>query len=421
MSKMRETNKITASKKLKNKFFKNIFFNRAYTPGDLVLVDKEKILKSVAFKKIKFKESSSEDKLIVSVFSEFGCEAIAIHYLIPEIVKENPDKKIIVVGWQGRSFLYSHLVHEFWEIAPEYMFLKDCAKAFHNDSKNIKWIEKKLKDYGNVITSIELGNKALLVSCRKCGSTFGGDRKCYQCRFCYSDDLKHSLLSDPIKAKEKYIPVSYSGLKYYKKAKKLIKKNTVALFVRGRKAYGRNLNHEQYKQIVDDLIFMGFNVLWLGEKYTTFNLENDYKDKFINLCDHPDFDDIEFVLAILQRCAFSLQFWTASTRLSAMVNIPYILVESPDQIFGRGQEGQRIILATREESKKKIIFCNHKKVIDNFWDFRGLLKWQINNFVKIGDYSDVIGLVDNYDAVKLNYLHNNNFWREAFKKSTNIF
>jgi hypothetical protein len=421
MSKMRETIKTSVATRVKNVFFKNVFFNRSYTPGDLVLVQKEKRFKSVSFKKIKIKDCSFEESIIVTIFSEFGCESIAIHYLIPEIIKKNPNKKIIIVGWQGRSFLYSHLVHEFWEISADFMFLKDYAKAFHNDSKNVKWIEKSLTQYGKVITSLELGNMALLVKCRKCGSTFGADRKCFECSFCKSDDLKHSFFSDPVKAKEKYVPVPHSSLKYYKKAKKLVKKNTVALFVRGRKAYGRNLTPEHYRQIVDDLIKLGFNVIWLGEKYTTFDLQNDYKDKFINLCNHPDFDDIQFVLAVLRKCVFSLQFWTASTRLSAMVNLPFILIESPDQIIGRGQEGQRIILTTREESKKKIIFCNHQKVIDNFWDFKGLLKWQIYNFIKIGDYSDVIGLVDNFDAVKTNYLHNNNFWQEAFKKSTNIF
>ena len=418
---MRKTNKNVASKKINKNVLKNVFFNRAYTPGDFVLVEKEKRLKTVTFKKTKFKESENKENLIIIVFSEFGCEAVAIHYLIPEIVSKNPNKNIIVVGWQGRGFLYSHLAHEFWEIDSKYMFLKDYAKAFHNDSKNVKWIEKSLKEYGEIITSSNLGNMALAVKCRKCNAEFGADRKCFQCSICNSNDLKHSYFSDPIGAKDKYVSVPSLGFKYYKKAKKLIKPNSVALFVRGRKAYGRNLTPEQYKQVVDDLISLGYNVVWLGEKYTTFDLDNDYKDKFINLCNHPDFDNLEFVLSVLQICKFSLQFWTASTRLSAMVNTPFIIIESPDQVFGRGQEGQRLILITREESKKKVIFCNHKIVMDNFWDFRGLLKWQIYNFIEVGDYSDVIGLVDNYEAVKANYLTSDNFWREAFKKSTNIF
>ena len=419
---MRETDKIITDKKIKRNFLNGVFFNRSYSPGDLVLVEKEKKIKTVSFNKIKFKKDSKEkEKIFILAFGEFGCESVAIHYLIPEIVKDNPNKKIIVVGWQGRSFLYSHLAHEFWEIGSDYMFLKDYAKAFHNDSKNIKWIEKSFGMYGEIITSMQLGSMALLVKCRKCNHSFGADRKCFQCDSCNSTDIKHSYLSDPISAKEKYVSVPPSNFKFYKKAKKIVQKNTVALFVRGRKAYGRNLKPDHYEQIVDDLIGMGYNVIWLGEKYTTFDLDKNYNGKFINLCKDSDFDNVEFVLSVLQLCKFSLQFWTASTRLSAMVNLPYMLIESPDQIFGRGQEGQRIILTTREESKKKIIFCNHKKVLDNFWDFRGLLKWQIHNFIQVGDYSDVIGMVDDYEAVKSNYVNNNNFWREAFKKSTNIF
>ena len=418
---MRKTNKTVSSKPIKKRIYNRIFFNRSYSPGDLVLVEKEKKLKNIKFKKIKFRNDfDDKEKLLVLVFSEFGCESVAIHYLIPEIISKNPDKKIIVVGWQGRSFLYSNLAHEFWEIEPDCMFLKDYAKAFHNDSKNLKWMEKSFKQMGKVITSLELGNMALMVKCRKCKAEFGADRKCYECSNCKSQDIKHSYFSDPISHKDKYVPIPSLSFKYYKKAKKIVKKNSVALFVRGRKAYGRNLNPNHYEQIVDDLINMGYNIIWLGEKYTTFDLKNNYKEKFINLCNDPDFDNIEFVLAVLQNCVFSLQFWTASTRLSAMVNIPFMLIESPDQIFGRGQEGQRLILTVREEAKKKIIFCNHKKVLDNFWDFRGLLKYQIFNFIKTGDYSDVIGFVDNYEAVKANYMTTSSFWKEAFKKSTNI-
>lgn len=421
MSKMRETNKTFACEKLKKNFLKNIFFNRAYTPGDLSLVEKEKKLKKITFKKIKFKETNYDQSIIISVFSEFGCETVAIHYLVPEIVNKNPNKKIIVVGWQGRSFLYSHLVHEFWEISPEFMFLKDHAKAFHNDSKNIKWVENELKQYGKLITSMELGNMALGVTCNDCKSYFGADRKCFACTQCQSTNLQHSIFSDPLSGKDNYIQVPIPDLKIIKKARKIVRKNSVALFVRGRKTYGRNLSPEQYQQIVDDLIDAGYNVIWLGEKYTTFDLKKDYKNKFYNLCNHSDFDNIEFVLAVLQLCKFSLQFWTASTRLSAMINLPYILVESPDQVFGRGQEGQRLILTTRDESKKKIIFCNHTNVLENFWDFRGILKCQINNFINKGDFTDVIGLVDNYESVKATYLQNDHFWKEVFKKSTNIF
>lgn len=416
MSNLREYNKINKSKKLKN----YIFFNRDYTAGDYKLIKKEKRIKTLSFKKIIFnKRKNNNDKknLIVCCFSEFGCETVGIHYIIPRIRQNNVGKRLIVVGWCGRSHLYSHLVDEFWEIDPDYMWLKDYARAFHHESHNLKWIEKSLKQYGSTINSVEVGNIALIGKCNACSNVFGSDRIYTNCEHCNSDNLELSIFSNTPNIINSYIPVAYPSLSKIKKAKKIIKPNTVALFVRGRNVYGRNFTPEQYTLIVNDLIQSGYNILWLGEKYTTFDLDGDFKDKFYNLCNHPDFNDLEFVLAALTLCKFSLQFWTASTRLAAMVNLPYVLIESPDQIVGRGQEGTRIILTTRDETKKKIIFCNHKQVIENFWDFRGLVKNQIYNFIVNNDYSDIIGMVDNFETVKSNYYHNDGFWNKIFKNS----
>ena len=414
MSNLRESNKINKCKKLKN----YVFFNREYTAGDYKLIKKENKLKFVNFKKIIFKKTKENNKnLIVCCFSEFGCETIGIHYVLPIIKKNNPNKRIIVVGWVGRSFLYSHLADEFWEIDPSLMWLKDYSRAFHHESKNLKWIERHLKNFGEVITSTELGNIALIGKCNNCDNSFGSDRVYTNCKNCDSSNLELSLFSDAENTRNNYKEISYPRLSKIRKASKIVKENTVALFVRGRNVYGRNLTPEQYYLIVSDLIKSGYNVLWLGEKYTTFDFKNDFGDKFYNLCNHPDFNDIEFVLAALTHCKFSLQFWTASTRFSAMVNIPYILVESPDQIVGRGQEGTRIILTTRDESNKKIIFCNHLNVVENFWDFRGLLKSSIYNFIVNHNFSDVIGMVDNFETVKSNYFHNDGFWTKIFKNS----
>jgi hypothetical protein len=414
MSNLREDNKINKSKKLKN----FVFFNRDYTAGDYKLTKKEKILKNINFKKIIFnKPKGNNNNLIVCCFSEFGCETVGIHYILPRIRQNNPDKRIIVVGWVGRSFLYSHLADEFWEIDADLMWLKDYSRAFHHESKNIKWVEKHLKKFGEVITSIELGNIALIGKCRSCKNVFGSDRVYKNCEHCNSDDLELSLFSDTPNTRNTYKSISYPRLSKIKKAGKIIKENTVALFVRGRNVYGRNFTPEQYYLIVSDLIKSGYNVLWLGEKYTTFDLKGDFGDKFYNLCNHPDFNDIEFVLAALTHCKFSLQFWTASTRLAAMINLPYVLVESPDQIVGRGQEGTRLILTTKDEENKKIIFCNHLNVVENFWDFRGLLKNSIFNFVVNRDFTDVIGMVDNFETVKSNYFHNDGFWNKIFKNS----
>ena len=42
------------------------------------------------------------------------------------------------------------LVDEFWELKEEFQWLRDYAKAFHNESKNIDRLEKTLGDQGFV-------------------------------------------------------------------------------------------------------------------------------------------------------------------------------------------------------------------------------------------------------------------------------
>ena len=192
MSNLREYNKINKSKKLKN----YIFFNRDYTAGDYKLIKKEKRIKTLSFKKIIFnKRKNNNDKknLIVCCFSEFGCETVGIHYIIPRIRQNNVGKRLIVVGWCGRSHLYSHLVDEFWEIDPDYMWLKDYARAFHHESHNLKWIEKSLKQYGSTINSVEVGNIALIGKCNACSNVFGSDRIYTNCEHCNSDNLELSI------------------------------------------------------------------------------------------------------------------------------------------------------------------------------------------------------------------------------------
>ena len=55
----------------------------------------------------------------------------------------------------------------------------------------------------------------------------------------------------------------------------------------------------------------------------------------------PNARDLEQTLAIVCGCEFPVQFWTASTRLAGVMGVPYLLFESPDQIWGQGQEGYR--------------------------------------------------------------------------------
>ena len=49
------------------------------------------------------------------------------------------------------------------------------------------WIENELKKHGQLITSSNLGNMALGVTCNSCKTVFGADRKCFKCSQCESN------------------------------------------------------------------------------------------------------------------------------------------------------------------------------------------------------------------------------------------
>src|SRR6516225_8478838 len=79
------------------------------------------------------KPSDSSKVMIISCFSEFGCECVGATYCIPRLLKQYPDKYIIVMGWLGRAYLYKHLADEFWETKEEVQWLRDHSLAFHNN------------------------------------------------------------------------------------------------------------------------------------------------------------------------------------------------------------------------------------------------------------------------------------------------
>jgi hypothetical protein len=78
----------------------------------------------------------------------------------------------------------------------------------------------------------------------------------------------------------------------------------------------------------------------------------------------PESRDLELVLAIISHLKFTVQFWTASTRLASAMKVPWLLFESPNQIVGNGQEGIRIALTT-DEDKKKLVLSNYFNVLEN--------------------------------------------------------
>jgi hypothetical protein len=102
-------------------------------------------------------------------------------------------------------------------------------------------------------------------------------------------------------------------------------------------------------------------------------------------------------LAIISKLKFTVQFWTASTRLSGMMGTPYLLFESPDQIWGNGQEGYRRNLCDFGPRKLSV---NHFLNVYN--DHEGALKIirRCVEEMKEGNWEDVIGLVESGFAVE---------------------
>ena len=97
--------------------------------------------------------------------------------------------------------------------------------------------------------------------------------------------------------------------------------------------------------------------------------------------DHQFVNNLEAAFAIVSRCVFSLQFFTASTRISSILDKPFILFESTDQIYGRGQEGIRLSLMTKNYNNKKIILANYADVAENMDESIDLMEQAIKELI----------------------------------------
>lgn len=144
----------------------------------------------------RIKPLDPKDIIIISCFSEFGCEVMGAMYCVPKIIAENPDKYYVVMGWYGRSYLYRHLVDEFWETGEEVQWLRDYALAFHNNSKNLKIIEKSVSEFGKVITADKLGRIAVGNECQECFNFWGKVGQVEFCPKCDSKNILKGLFSD---------------------------------------------------------------------------------------------------------------------------------------------------------------------------------------------------------------------------------
>lgn len=355
----------------------------------LFISKKEKSnIRNIVFKIYKYNEvNDSFPKLFYSCFCEFGCEALLPTYLIPRINKNFPDHKKIALGWHGREFFYRHLVDEFWEIDQTYMQLREKSKAFLHNSKELSAMETILSKRCAVVDGKKFGNLCVTSTCLNCNNEFQVATGNISCMNCGSTNIKKSLFQGATEYKlfVKNLPKPRS--RYHEILENIMPNNCVALFARNRKTYGRNFSEEHYKKIIDILNDIGYNVVLLGEPVSSLNF---YHPNVVNLLNHKLAGDLEFAFAVIERCMFSVQLYTASTRISSLMEIPYILVESPDQLYGRGQEGIRLSLTTKDVKNKKLILSNYINTLENFDKFLLVFETALKNFIYDKNYHDVV-------------------------------
>lgn len=378
-----------------------------YNPGDNTKVSEEVKLSDINFNIFRFTNRPKPDPskvVIISAFSEFGCESLIPLYCIPNLL-QNKYKGYysIVIGWYGREYLYKHLVDEYWELKEEFQFLREYCRAFHHTSKNLKYLEKKLKSQGVVVDGNSLGQIMCypqIVDCGivrsgvKCGgriSTFNGSQQCSKCGGSFP---AIGLFNDCINTVKKAKWVPLPSKEKMDIAKLELPDNPVGITARGRKCYGRNLTSEFYERLIWLLEDMGYNPVWLGEPVTTLPCPC---KRIVDFRENEKSRDLEQTLAYVANMKFTIQFWTASTRLAGLVGTPYILFESPDQIWGHGQEGMRLHLTSK--SDKKLVIAHFKSVVENNTKALNVVRKAVNE-VENKDFSTIMGMVENEDVVR---------------------
>jgi hypothetical protein len=138
---------------------------------------------------------------------------------------------------------------------------------------------------------------------------------------------------------------------------------------------------------------IGYTPIWLGEKQSTLACPLPHITDFSRL---PEVRDLELTLAIISKLEFTVQFWTASTRLASLVDTPFLIFESPDQLFGNGQEAYRMALTT---SGRKKLVLSHFLNVYNDNDAAIELTEKCIKEMESGNWEDVIGMVDEREVV----------------------
>jgi len=368
----------------------------------------EKVHDLIFFNKTVFRPNNKKkENVFLSTLVEFGCESLLPHFYLPYYASKNKDFHKIVIGWPGRSLFYEHYADEFWSIDPKYSYLRAYTKAFSGMSKNIKAIEASLKLFGHVVPSANLNKYFCEGVCKNCKKSFINVKKIVECEHCGSTEVINSILADTDYHKLRYRSLYVNFGKYSDLLKDVCKSKNIAVFARNRVTYGRNLPADFYLNFCSKLENKGYNIFWLGEKVSALPCPS---KSYFDFTKSEFADDIHACLALVSQCKGTFQAWTASTRFAQAVNIPYVLVESFDQIFGFGQEGKRIKLLTPDMKTKKIIFSNYKTVIKDLNYFADLCFEHFIDFIENKNYIDVVGAMESKEYYE-NLLKENDLWK----------
>jgi hypothetical protein len=345
----------------------------------------------------------ARDIVIIPMFSEFGCETLSILYCLPYLLRTKfAGKFVVILGWAGREYFYRHLADEFWELGPDHQWLRDYARAFHHTSRNLKRFEKEVASkQGKLIDISEITNVAAFPKVSvcpnpKCAGAVEQTIDNQKCKVCNTIWPAVGFFHNLESSRELVRWLPNPRPEAFERVKSFLPPRAVGVNARNRKTYGRNLSIDFYKRLVVNIENLGYSPVWLGEPQST------YPCPFKRL---PDFSssplslDLENTLALVSSMEFTVQFYTASSRLAAMVGTPYLLVESPDQLWGVGQEGIRLNLLTKI-NKRKVIASQFLDARDRQDELLDLVDRGIEE-IERGYYGDMIGLVGSDNTARM--------------------
>ena len=135
-------------------------------------------------------------------------------------------------------------------------------------------------------------------------------------------------------------------------------------------------------------------MIWLGEKQSTLPCPVDHVMDFSRM---PESRDLEKTLAIICNLEFTIQFWTASTRLAGLMGVPFLLFESPEQIcvslsgLMGAQEGKRLELTSF--GPKKVVLAHYTSVLQQQDEALKIVDRAISEMNE-GNYDEMLGMVE---------------------------